>query len=131
MARFLSAEWFGEIADQRPAEPAGEPGLVLEQVVQGTPDGEVRYRVVVGGGRAHIEPAGDAQAPGRIPSPDLTIACDWPTASAMAQGQLSAQAALMAGRLRVRGSLARLSGRVADLAGLDPVPPEVRRRTTY
>jgi hypothetical protein len=61
----------------------------------------------------------------------LTIACDWATAAALAQGQLSAQAALMAGRLRVRGSLSRLSGWAVELIGLDPVPPDIRRRTTY
>jgi hypothetical protein len=49
----------------------------------------------------------------------------------MAQGLLSAQAALLEGRLRVKGDLARLSGRAADLAGLDPVPDAVRRQTTY
>ena len=56
---------------------------------------------------------------------------DWATASALAQGRLSAQAALMAGRLRIRGSLARLSNWSAGLAGVDPVPPDVRQRTTY
>jgi hypothetical protein len=63
--------------------------------------------------------------------PDLTITCDWATATGLAQGTLSAQAALMAGRLRVRGDLAGLAGRAADLAGLDPVPASVRRQTTY
>jgi hypothetical protein len=131
MARFLSADWFAEIAGHTQPRANGGPRLVLEQVVRGTPDGEVRYRVVAGGGTAYIEPAeapgtGDATGP-----PDLTITCDWATAAAMAQGLLSAQAALLAGRLRVHGSLSRLSGWASDLAGLDPVPAEVRRHTTY
>src|SRR5262249_32858572 len=104
--------------------------LVLEQVVHGTPDGEVRYRVVARDRTAHIEPVA-ATRNGPSAAPDLTISCDWATAVAMAQGRLSAQGALMAGRLRVHGNLARLSGWAADLTGLDPVPPEVRRRTTY
>jgi hypothetical protein len=97
---------------------------VVEQVVTGTPDGEVRY-VVVGGASPRIE-TGPAGA-----EPDLTFTVDWPTACAVAQGGISAQQALTDGRLRVRGNLSRLAGRLADLNGIDPVPPEVRRTTTY
>src|SRR5262249_10685523 len=135
MARFLSAEWFAEIdrsvlaGSAVPAETSGQSRLVLEQVVHDTPEGEVRYRVVVGDGTARIEraapgPNGAARAAAAAPdataasdaaftrstaTPDLTIVSDWATATALAQGQLSAQAALMAGRLRIRGSLTRLS----------------------
>ena len=136
MARFLSAEWFADVARSAPAEAGGsastgaEPSLVLEQVVHDTPEGEVRYRVVLNEGSARIEPA-TAPANGADLPPDLTILSDWATASALAQGRLSAQAALMAGRLRIRGSLARLSNWSAGLAGVDPVPPDVRQRTTY
>ena len=134
MARFLSPEWFGEVARHGRGRPdgRGEPPdqllLVLEQVVRDGPDGEVRYRVVVTAGGAYIEPPSDLDT---RPAPDLTIACDWSTATGLAQGALSAQAALMAGRLRVSGNLARLSGQAVHLVGLDPVPEPVRRRTTY
>ena len=146
MARFLSPEWFAEIARHspprpaagiaEPAEPTEPADLVLEQVVRDTPDGDLRYRVVVAGGSAAIEfPVGAAEDPtttnGVVRAPDLTIACDWATAGAMARGELSAHAALMAGRLQVSGNLARLTGRSAQLIGLDPVPEQVRRQTTY
>jgi hypothetical protein len=138
MARFLSPDWFDEVGHAaRPAcDAAGadDGALVLEQVVRDTPDGEVRYRVVVTSGRAYIErPSanGAGTESGAAGPPDLRITCDWSTAAAMAQGLLSAQAALLEGRLRVKGDLARLSGRAADLAGLDPVPEAVRRQTTY
>lgn len=141
MVRFLSPEWFAAVASSAPPRPAGLPAaepddLVLEQVVRNGPDGEVRYRVVVTGRAAYIEaPAvSDREDPAEAASgraPDLTIACDWATATQVAQGTLSTQAALMAGRLRISGNMARLSGRAADLVGLDPVPESVRRRTTY
>lgn len=135
MSRFLSPDWFAEVGRQAPASSgtaAIEEGhLVLEQVVHGTPDGDVRYRVVVRAGTASIEPPRASSPNGGPVAPDLSIACDWATAVAVAQGELSAQAALMAGRLRVRGNLARLSGRATDLIGLDPVPEDVRRHTTY
>jgi SCP-2 sterol transfer family len=137
MARFLSPEWFAEVARLGASRSAATPDggaadLVLEQVVRDTPDGEVRYRVVVVGGSAHIEgPAAAASTNGAPAGPDLTITCDWATATAMAQGELSTHAALLAGRLRVKGDMARLSGRSGALIGLDPVPAQVRRQTTY
>ena len=80
--------------------------------------------MVVSGAVGLIDPpvAQRRRRTGPRPAPDLTITCDWATAAELAQGKLSAQAALMAGRLRVRGNLARLAGRAADLVGLDPVP---------
>ncbi len=102
----------------------------MERVVRGGPDGDVRYRVVVAGGSAFLERP-DGAAGGSSPEPDLTIASDWITAAEIAQGTLSAQAALMTGRLRVRGNLARLAAWAGDLPGLDAVPASVRRRTTY
>jgi hypothetical protein len=142
MPRFLSAEWFAEVAHHpapaAPAEPdagtpdAGGAKLVLEQVVRDTPDGDVRYRVVVRNGVALVQPpSATTTGNGTVPAADLTIACDWPTAVAIAQGSLSTQAALMEGRLLVKGNLARLAGRAGSLAGLDPVSEDVRRQTTY
>jgi hypothetical protein len=140
VARFLSPDWFAEVARANDAPPppgspsAASDDLVLEQVVRDTPEGDVRYRVVVRGAVALIDPpvaqvAAEGMDP--RPAPDLTITCDWTTAVELAQGILSAQAALLAGRLRVRGNLSRLTGRASALAGLDPVPASVRRHTTY
>jgi SCP-2 sterol transfer family len=135
MARFLSAAWFNEIESAGAAGGAGTDGnqdpaerLVMEQVVTGTPDGEVSYLVVVEGKRARVvRPSSGAT----LTEADLTITCDWPTATAIAQGHLSTQRALMQGRLRVRGSPAALLQRGAQLAGLDPIPAAIRKNTTY
>lgn len=140
MARFLSDEWFADIRRHQPAAGGPGPGpvdaaLVVEEVVPDAPGGEVRYRVVIAGAAARIaakqQPEPDRDPAGDGAEPDLTITCDWETAASLAQGRLSAQAALMDGRLRIRGNLSRLAGGAAQLAGLDPVPPEVRARTTY
>jgi len=128
MARFLSPEWFEEVKRATPpgeGQADGADPLVLQQVVTGTPEGEVRYVVIVARSRVpRIEAAGGAE-------PDLTITVDWPTACAVAQGAVSTQQALMEGRLRVRGNLSLLAGRLTELNGIDPVPAEVRRTTTY
>jgi hypothetical protein len=123
MARFLSPAWFDELPPP-PTDPS-EADLVVEQVVNGTPDGDVRYQVGVTGAAAYVH------HPTRPHDADLTITADWPTAAAIAKGELSTQAALMSGRLRVHGNLAHLAGRAADLVGVDPIPDDVRRRTTY
>ncbi len=126
MARYLSPEWFAEVAAG--AEAAAGPALaVLEQVVEGTPEGRVTYRVEVADGQARIV----WPVPGEGPGPDLRLTSDWPTAMAIAQGRLSTQKALMEGRLRVGGSPGRLADLSARLQGLDPVPEAVRRETTF
>jgi hypothetical protein len=141
MPRFLSAEWFDEV-ESASNTGAGNTGagntgagntdpdgrVVMEQVVTGTPDGEVKYLVVIEGQHARVV----RPSPGDIPAEaELTITCDWPTATAIAQGHLSTQRALMQGRLRVRGSPTALQGRGAQLAGLDPIPAAIRKNTTY
>ena len=120
MPRYLSAEWFASAV----SSGDGPVDLVLEQVVTGTPDGTVMYRVEVAAGRAWIVwPVQPDQPPA-----DLRITSDWPTAVAVAQGQLSTQRALMQGRLRVRGRPDRLA---VPGAGVDAVPEDVRSATTY
>ena len=131
MPRFLSPEWFEEVASHMPAEgsdqrPPADGRLVLRQVVNDTPDGQVCYHVIVEGGSARVLP------PGHDPGPaDLTITSDWQTASAIAQGTLATQAALIEGRLRVSGDLAAVARHSSGLAGLDPVPAGLRERTSY
>ncbi len=101
--------------------------MVLEQVVDGTPDGRVVYRVAVGGDQARIV----WPAPADAPPADLRISCGWDTAVAIAKGDLSTQRALMEGRLRVKGNPARVGSNGSLPPGLDPVPPSVRAATTY
>lgn len=126
MARFLSPEWFAEVAGAgAPAAP--HPVAVLEQVVEGTPDGSVTYRVEVSADRARIV----WPVPERASGPDLRFTSDWSTAVAIARGELSTQRALMQGRLRVSGNPGKLAVLAGELQGPDPVPEGVRRATTY
>jgi putative sterol carrier protein len=127
MVRYLSAAWFerlSEVAPELVAPRAGEPSLVLRQVITEGPEGDVSYEVVVADGKARID-----QAPG-TPA-DLTFTSDYRTASAIAAGELSTQAALAAGRLKVSGDVTVLATRSGDVSGLDAIPAELRAVTEY
>jgi len=128
MLAFLSPEWFEAAAGGgATGAPAAGPGaVVIEQVVSGTPYGEVRYRVVIEDGTGRIIGPG---ARSEQAQPRVTVNTDWATARGLASGELSAQRALMDGRLTVSGDLSVLTG--ALLVGVDPLPTAVRQRTSF
>jgi putative sterol carrier protein len=121
VARYLSEAWFDEVSA---TTPTGIDGLTLQQVVTGTPDGDVRYHVRVSDGTAWVRS-------GQAPAPDATFTEDYATAAAVARGELSVHAALLEGRIRVAGNMAVLSAHQEELVGLDPIPAAVRAATTF
>jgi hypothetical protein len=125
MARFLSPAWLAELAEAAAGVvlEAGPPVLV-QQVVTGTPSGDVRYGLRLAAGRVAVLPEG-------APDPDVTLTTDWPTAVAVARGELAVTDAFMAGRLRVAGDLRALLRGGGALAGIDALFAEVRARTTW
>ena len=129
MPRFLSPEWIEEAsaaaaASPELAEATAGVHLVVQQVVTGGPEGEVRYVVSLSDGQARVR-AGEAAGA------DVAFATDWDTAVAVATGRSSAQDAFTSGRLTVRGDVTALlrHGRAFD--GLDAVFAGLRERTTY
>jgi len=124
MARFLSPEWFEQVRAGTPPEDAGDDAVVLAHVVTGAPGGDVHYHVVLAGERAWIEHGSDGAAA-------VTFRSDWSTAVAIARGELSTQAALLAGRMRVSGNVALLASAADRLVGKDPVPASVRASTGF
>ncbi len=124
MSAFLSDEWIEELraAAARQAVP-DDLRLVIQQVVHADGD-EVAFAVRFGDGTLSVEP-------GHAPDADVVFTQDVATAAAVAQGVESAQAAFMAGRLRVGGSLHLLVDRAPALAVLDDVFGSVRATTTW
>lgn len=131
MARFLSAAWFDELEESR--REAGEPGggaegeaaeAVIEQVVTGAPEGEVRYQVVTAGRGLRVRHPAEGAAP-------LTFTSDYATAASIARGELSTQTALLDGRLRVSGTASGLAERIDELTEIDLVPAGLRATTTF
>jgi putative sterol carrier protein len=131
VAEFLSDEWIAALA----LACGGEPGtaeraadlLVVEPVVVGIPErGEVRYRLSF-----HDASCTVTDASVGAPAADVCLETDYATAVALARGEMNAQAALAAGRLRVSGDVARLAAHAAALARLGDVFAAVRTSTTF
>jgi alkyl sulfatase BDS1-like metallo-beta-lactamase superfamily hydrolase len=126
VAEYLSAEWFQHIREAgRPAGPGqGAPDIVLRQVVTGAPEGDVSYQIEIRAGQASLVAGASGDA-------EMTFTSDYPTAVAIARGQLSTQAALLEGRIRVSGNPVALSAHQDAFGHLDPLPDWLRAETTY
>jgi hypothetical protein len=126
--------------DEPGVEPAAGPapghdGLALGQIVTGVPDdagaagvqaGEVRYTIVLG-------PEGSAfLVRNSIAPANVVLVEDWPTAGAIASGEVSIPDLLNAGRIKVRGDsralvsagelLARVAPHIAAALGTSNAP---------
>ena len=128
MTDFLSAEWIEALdAAARAAtlpETASAVSITIEQVVRDAPGGESRYHLRIEDGRARVQ-SGPAAAP------DLRLFADYDVAARIQRGEVNAQEALAAGRLKVQGRFAHLL-RVDDaLRALEDVFAPVRAETTY
>jgi hypothetical protein len=130
VADFLSDAWFDELAAAaEQAVPPAEVRVTLQQVVtDASPDdadtGTVDYGLRVADGRVEV-------VRGRLDAPDVTFTQDRATATAIARGELSAQAAFLAGRLRIGGELHRFADTAAALAEIDDVFRSVRAATRW
>ena len=114
MAAFDAAAAALELGD----DDADLDGFVLEQVVESEPP--VAWTISVEDGRVRVR-SGAAAAP----TVQLRAAPD--TATAVAAGQESAQAAFMAGRLRISGDPTALVRARPLLTRLDTVRPDPER----
>jgi putative sterol carrier protein len=125
---FLSADWIEALdAAARAAalpEEAAAVSITIEQVVRDAPGGEIRYHLRISDGHARVQP-------GPAASPDLTLFADYDVAARIQRGEVNAQQALAAGRLKVQGQFARLLRVDASLRALDDVFDAVRAATTY
>jgi len=129
MPRFLSPEWLAAL-DEAAGAAAVPPGvrLTIQQIVTaGAGEGggaDVRYHLVVDGGRLRVHPGEAAAA-------DVTLVQTRAVAAALSRGELNAQQALAAGRLKLRGDIGRLAREGRALTALEDVFAAVRAETTY
>jgi putative sterol carrier protein len=124
---FLSDEWLAAMdealaahASTRP--PTSGPLVVRQQVI-----GERPYVMWFDGARAGVR----ADPPPPSTPADVTFTCDRDTAVAIATGKERAQAAFLAGRLRLGGDSRALMTNAAVLSDLDDAFAAVRARTDF
>lgn len=114
MAPFLSPEWFDALADSLASITvgvAGEEGLALGQVIQGSPEGTIRYTICLGAG-----------VPGRlvrdsVDEAQVTLVEAYESAIAIAGGASVADL-LAAGKIKVSGDANALLRSTAELSAL-------------
>jgi len=87
--RYLSPEWLDAAgaalaADDALAAALAGVTLTVEQAVDGTPDGTVRWHVAIEDGKV-------ALTPGPAARPDVRFTTTYPVAAAVARGDASAQ----------------------------------------
>lgn len=129
MARFLSPEWVEALDRAAATSPrVGEDltgvTLVVERRVLGSPFGDVAYVTRIDGGRVRFRE-------GRADDADLILVSDYATARALARGELNAQQAFAAGRLKVRGGLDTLVAHARTLAAAEAGVDAVRADTSF
>jgi putative sterol carrier protein len=126
MVRFLSPEWIAALdaAAGEAAVPAGVRLTIQQIVTDDGGGGDVRYYLVVDGGRLRVH-SGEAERA------DLTLVQTRAVAAALCRGELNAQQALEAGRLKLRGDIGHLAREGKALTALADVFAAVRVATTY
>lgn len=124
MAEFLSDAWIADLDEAgRATEAPAELQVVVQQVV--LDDGrEVTYAVRVADGRVRV-------TAGRAERPDVTFTQSRAVAAAIARGERSAQAAFLAGDLRVGGDLTAVLEGSRALAAIADVFEPARAATSW
>ena len=129
MLPYLSDDWIRALdravqeSARLQAATAGT-SIIVQTVVTGTPAGSTTYAVALDRGTNRV-------LPGTADHVDVSFTCDLPTAAGIATGVESAQAAFMAGRLRIGGDTRALMDNQAVLADLDDVFAAVRADTDF
>ncbi len=125
MVEFLSPAWLDALDEAGRATGAPPDVRLVVQHVAVQDDGSERaYAVRIADGTVRVEP-------GRVPDADLTLTMARATAGAIAQGELPAAAAFLAGDLRVGGDPARVLDAARLLADLPDVFGPVRAETSW
>jgi len=127
MVRFLTPEWIAALAAAaREATVPAEVRLTIQQIVTDDEggDGDVRYHLVIDEGRLAVRP-------GEVEGADVTLVQSREVAAALSRGELNAQQALEAGRLKLRGEIGHLARQGKALSAMEDVFAAVRAVTSY
>lgn len=113
-----------DLAAASPERADADPGAVVQYEISGAPGGKARYALRFTTDGVTLDPGDHEDARARF-------TLDYDTAVLIAQGELSAQAAFMQGRLKLGGDVTVLIDQHAALDGLADVLADVRDRTEF
>lgn len=121
--RYLSDEWLRK-ADERLSglSPVAEP-VSVGMTVTGGPDGDRRYRLILGPDRVGI---GDG-----VGDSGVRMTLSWESAVAIATGRASAQRSFLDGDLQLGGDTGLLLGHQRALADIEDRLDELRAETDF
>ena len=121
--RYLSHEWL-QRADERLAglNPVSEP-VSVAMTVTGGPDGDRRYRLILGPDRVGISGGHDDSG--------VRMTLSWEVAVAIAQGRGSAQRSFLDGHLQLGGDTSLLLGHQQALAEIDDRLDDLRAEPDF
>jgi hypothetical protein len=126
--RFLTAEWAA--AAEQAVRPLALPGagpVTLAHLVRGAPEGDVTWVVEVRDGRASVTLRPGLDAGGA----DVVLVEDYATACALARGEMTAEEAVAAGRLKLRSGAQALVTHAAALRSVGEALAALRADTTW
>ena len=107
MAKFLTDEWFAGVA----ADAPGAADVGVEVTVLGSPDGDVKWHLAIGGGRV------EASA-GPLPGAQVALTVPYDDMVAIVRGELEPSVAFMRGRMKTAGD----PGALLDVVGATARP---------
>ena len=127
--QYLSDEWMTAAAADLAAseslrEATSDAELTIQYEVAGAPGGKAAYGISFDHGTVALEPGPHKDA-------QVRFELDYSSASAIASGELSAQAAFMQGKLKLGGDVSVLVRQHALLDGLGDALGDLRERTEF
>lgn len=128
MPRFLSSEWAIAAARALDTVTLAEPvSVTVAHLVHGTPEGDLTWVVKVHDGRVSVAlrpglDAGDAE---------IVFVEDYATACALARGDVTAEQAVAAGRLKLRTGTRILVSHAGALRAVGEALQRLHAETTW
>lgn len=120
--RYLSDRWLAEADRLLSGQTPLEANVAVGMIVTGGPDGDRRYRLILGPDRVGVDTATEV---------GVSMTMDWPMAAAVAQGHSSAQRAFLDGELQLGGDAGVLLGHQQALTEVEDRLAPLRAVTDY